>query len=53
MSSFKKFQEELASKEKFYSLLTSTKIVIKSMNIILSFGVNLKWKQWKILVTGT
>ena len=34
MSDFEKFQEELRSKEKFYSSLTDKKIVIKSMNML-------------------
>ena len=42
MSDFEKFEEQLPSKEKFYSSLTGKKIVIKSMNMFLMFGINLK-----------
>ena len=42
MNDFEKFKEELPSDEKFYSFLTSKKLVIKSMNIFLRFRINLK-----------
>ena len=42
MNNFEKFKEELPSDEKFYSFLTSKKLVIKSMNIFLRFRINLK-----------
>ena len=42
MSDFKKFKEELPSKEKFYSLLTGKKIVTKNMIIFFMFGKKLK-----------
>ena len=41
MSDFKKFEEQLPSKEKFYSLLTGKKLVTKNMNMFLRFGTNL------------
>ena len=42
MNNFEKFKEELRSKEKFYSLLMGKKLMIKSMNVFLRFGINLK-----------
>ena len=53
MSDFWKFKEELPSKEKFYSSLTSRKVVTKNMNIFWKFGVHLKWKQWNVILTCT
>ena len=41
MSDFKKFEEQLPSKENFYSLLTGKKLVTKNMNMFLRFGTNL------------
>ena len=41
-SDFEKFKEELPSKENFYSSLMGKKTVIKSMRILLRFGINLK-----------
>ena len=51
MSDFRKFKEELPSKEKFYSSLTVKKVT-KNMNLFLMFGINLKWKQWKIITAS-
>ena len=42
MSDFKKFKEQLPSKEKFYGSLTGKKLVTKNMNMFLRFGTNLK-----------
>ena len=42
VSEFKKFKEELSSKRKLYSLLTGNKIVIKSLEIFLTFEKNLE-----------
>ena len=42
MSGFEKFKEELQSKEKFYSSFTGEKLVLKSMSMFLSFGIDLK-----------
>ena len=42
MGDFEKFQEELRSKEKFYSSLTGKKFVIKSMNMFLKYGIDFK-----------
>ena len=42
MSDFEKFKEELPRKEDFYSSLTGKKLVTKTMNIILRFGITLK-----------
>ena len=43
MSGIKKSKEELASKERSYSLLTGKKkILIKSMNMFVRLGVDLK-----------
>ena len=41
-SEFKKFNEELPSKRKLYSLLTGNKIVIKSIDMLLTFEINLE-----------
>ena len=53
MSDFEKIEEKIPSKEIFYSCLTSTKIVMKSMSMFSRFGINLKWKRWKIIITCT
>ena len=45
------FNEELPSKENFYSLLTNKKIIDKEYEHILDVWKNLKWKQWKIITT--
>ena len=50
MSDFEKFKEELPRKEDFYSSLIGKKLVTKTMNIILRFGITLKWKRWKIIM---
>ena len=43
MTDFKKFEEPLPSKEKFYSSLTGKKnLVTKNMIMFLRFGTNLK-----------
>ena len=42
MSDFKKFKEELISKEKFNSSFIVKKLVKKSMTMFLKFGTNLK-----------
>ena len=43
MSGFEKFKEQLLSKENFYSLLTGKKkLVVKSMSMLLRFGIDLK-----------
>ena len=41
MSDSEKYNEELSSKEKFYSSLTCKKIVTKNMNMFLRFETNL------------
>ena len=46
----KSLKEELPVKEKFYSSFTDRKINIQ---MLLTFGKNLKWKQWKINRTHT
>ena len=48
-----KFEERLPIKGKFYSSLTGKNMVIKSMNIPLKFGMDMKWKKWNIIVTCT
>ena len=56
MTDFEKFKEEFPSKEMFHSSLKGKKkkkIVIKSINMFLRFGINLKWKWWKIITTST
>ena len=45
------FNEELPSKENFYSLLTNKKIIDKEYEHILDVWENLKWKRWKIITT--
>ena len=42
ISHFEKFKEQLPNKERFYSLLTGTKLVTKNMNMLLRYGTNLK-----------
>ena len=42
ISEFEKFKEKLASKEKFYSLLTGKEIVIEIITMFLRFGIDLK-----------
>ena len=42
VSEFKRFNEELPSKRKLYSLLTGNKIVIKSIDMLLTFEINLE-----------
>ena len=42
MSDFEKFKQELISKKTFYSSLTGKKLLIKSNNMFLRFGINLK-----------
>ena len=42
VSEFKKFNEEFPSKRKLYSLLKGNKIVIKSMDMFLTFEINLE-----------
>ena len=51
MSSFEKFKERLPSKDKFHSSLTDKKLMIKSMSMLLSLALYLKWKRWKIITT--
>ena len=51
MSSFEKFKERFPSKDKFHSSLTDKKLMIKSMSMLLSFALYLKWKRWKIITT--
>ena len=41
MTDFKKFKEQLPSKEKFYSSLTGKKIVTKNMIMFLRFGIKI------------
>ena len=48
MSDFQKFKEELASKEKFSSLLTDKKIVAKNVNMFLILEKNLKENDEKL-----
>ena len=46
ISYFKKYKERLSNEEKFYSLLIDKKkLVIKSMRMILRFGIDLEWKK--------
>ena len=45
MTDFLKFKEELPGKENFYSSLTVKKLLTKYMDILLTFGKNLKRKQ--------
>ena len=40
MSDFQKFKEESPRKEGFYSLLAGKKLMIKSMNMFLRFGLH-------------
>ena len=42
MTNSGKFKEQLTNKEKFYGCLTDKKLVIKSMNMFIKFGINLK-----------
>ena len=50
MNDFEKFKEQWPSKEKFNSSLTGKKkIDAKNMIKVLMFGINLKWKRWKII----
>ena len=42
MSGFEKCKEQLPKKEKFCSSLTGKKLLIKSINMFLRFGINLK-----------
>ena len=42
MTDFKRFKEQLPSKEKLYSSLTGQKLVTKNTIIFLRFGTNLK-----------
>ena len=48
MSDFQNFNEELASKEKFSSLLTDKKIVAKNVNMFLILEKNLKENDEKL-----
>ena len=41
MTDFKKFKEQLPSKEKFYNSLTDNEIATKNMIMFLRFGTNL------------
>ena len=52
-SDFEKFKEELPSKENVYSSLMGKKTVIESMRIFSRFGINLKWKSWKVITICT
>ena len=49
VSSFEKFKKWLATKEKFYSLLTGKTIKNndKEYEVLLRFAIHLKLKQWK------
>ena len=47
-------KEELPSIEKFYSFIVpwlAAKLLTRNMNMFLLFGINLKWKRWKIVTT--
>ena len=46
MSGFERFKEKFLSRQKFYS-------ISMSISMFLTFGINLKWKQWKIMTTYT
>ena len=60
MSDFQNFKEELASKEKFSSLLTDKKIVAKNVNMFLileknlnEYDENLSWlvcQMWRFVI---
>ena len=45
MSDFEKFNEELSSKEKFYSSLTGKKNSDKEYDMFLKFGTKLKLER--------
>ena len=47
ISDFEKFKEELQSKEKFYSLLTSKKIIDKEYEQVLQVGNKFEMKTMK------
>ena len=49
VTDFETFEEKLPSKEKFPWWVK--RVVIKIMNMMLKFGMNLKWRQWKIIIT--
>ena len=51
MSDFEQFKEESPSREKFYNPLMGKKVTDKEMNMFLMLGINLKWKQRKIIAT--
>ena len=53
INDFEKFKEELPSKERFYSSLTNRKINDEEYELFLMFGINLKWKNLKIISTCT
>ena len=42
MGGFKKFEEKLPRKKRFYNSLTGKKIIIKKMKMFLMFGIYLK-----------
>ena len=47
-------KEELLSIEKFYSFIVpwlAEKLLTRNINMFLLFGINLKWKRWKIVTT--
>ena len=50
LESLKKNRE---AKKNFIVPLLVKKVVTKCMNMPLRFGINLKWKQWKIITTCT
>ena len=51
MSDFEKFQEKFPSKEMFYSYYLIEALLTNNMNMFSMFGINLKWKRWKIVTT--
>ena len=53
MTYFEKFKEKWPSKEKFYNLLTGNTVSDKEYDHVINVGINLKWKQWRIITTCT
>ena len=51
MRDFEKFKEKSPIKERFYSSLTTEKLVTKNMNMFLMFGKSFRWRRWKISTT--
>ena len=54
MSDFEKHKEQLWNKENFIvHWLVKKKIAIHIINMLVKFGINLIWKQWKMVTTNT